>query len=259
MGGNPYNGANVQVKPSAPNTIQYLPARPNVGHAPRGPPSLDFLQRFTNPLSGLDSKMAPSVNLQYFPNGCVPQNNMNPSGGGPGPGGLPNMVGNLPPGMAGSPSGQQMNPGVHPSMRPMGNVRQQSSIVRMQHMVGGGMFPSGSMEPDMVGGPQMPGQNPNPGMFVGNKQGLMGLGPPPEASQPLPPSMGGGATNFKNSPFVGAGPNMSDPNYAQQFHNFQQQLYATGTRGSGPPGPPPHPNLHPQPNSHGHQQFFMPK
>ena len=36
----------------------------------------------------------------------------------------------------------------------------------------------------------------------------------------------------------------SDPNYAQQFHNFQQQLYATNTRnnqmgGGQNTGPPP--------------------
>ena len=34
----------------------------------------------------------------------------------------------------------------------------------------------------------------------------------------------------------------SDPNYAQQFHNFQQQLYATNTRNNQMGqnnGPPP--------------------
>lgn len=253
-GPSPYNGANVQVKPSAPNTIQYLPARPNVGHTPRGPPSLDFLQRFTNPLSNLESKMStPSVNLQYFPNGCVP-NNMGPHAGMPGMTGLP--------GMGGSPrmDGQPMNTsvGIHPSMRPVGNMRPQPNIMRMQHMVGGGVFPGSPMDPDKVFPPdmipQVPNQ-PNPGMYVpGSKASPMGLGPP-DASQPLLPSMGGASSNFKNSPFVGGGSSMSDPNYAQQFHNFQQQLYATGTRGSGPP----HPNLHPPPNSHSHQQFFMPK
>ncbi|KOC65259.1 Protein BCL9 like protein [Habropoda laboriosa] len=256
-GPSPYNGANVQVKPSAPNTIQYLPARPNVGHTPRGPPSLDFLQRFTNPLSNLESKMGtPSVNLQYFPNGCVP-NSMGPHSGMPS-----TMSGGLP-GMGGSPrmDGQSMNTsvGVHPSMRPVGNMRPQPNLMRMQHMVGGGVFPGGSMDPDKVFPPDMVSQvpnQPNPGMYVsGSKGSPMGLGPPPDATQPLPPSMGGATSNFKNSPFVGSGPSMSDPNYAQQFHNFQQQLYATGTRGSGPP----HPNLHPPPNSHSHQQFFMPK
>ncbi|XP_015599762.1 collagen alpha-1(III) chain isoform X2 [Cephus cinctus] len=253
-GPSPYNGANVQVKPSAPNTIQYLPARPNVGHTPRGPPSLDFLQRFTNPLSNLESKMpSPSVNLQYFPNGCVP-NNMGPHSG------MPNMSGL--PGMGGSPrmDGQPMNTsvGIHPSMRPVGNMRPQPNMMRMQHMVGGGVFPGSPMDPDKVFPPDMVPQvpnQPNLGMYVpGSKASPMGLGPP-DASQPLPPSMGGGGSNFKNSPFVAGGPSMSDPNYAQQFHNFQQQLYATGTRGSGPP----HPNLHPPPNSHSHQQFFMPK
>lgn len=252
------------MKPSAPNTIQYLPARPNVSHAPRGPPSLDFLQRFTNPLPGLDNKMSsPSANIHYFPNGCVP-NNMGPHQGMPG-----NMVPHtgpqgLPPGM-GSPrmDGQPMNSQVamH-SMRPVGGVVRQQPIMRMQHMVGGGVFPGSPMDPDkvfppdMVPGGQMPGQNNNPGMYGSANKGPMGLGPPPDATQPLPPSMGGGSSNFKNSPFVGGGPSMSDPTYAQQFHNFQQQLYATGTRASGPP---PHPNMHPQPNSHSHQQFFMPK
>ncbi|KAL6430509.1 hypothetical protein ACFW04_007834 [Cataglyphis niger] len=265
MGGpSPYNGASVQVKPNAPNTIQYLPARPNVGHAPpRGPPSLDFLQRFTNPLSNMDSKMggSPSMNLQYFPNGCVP-NNM----GGPHSGMPSSMNTTGIPGMGGSPrmDGQSMNTSgtIHPSMRPsVSNMRPQSNLMRMQHMVGGGVFPGGSMDPDKVFPPDMVPQNlpnqPNPaGMYgvSGNKASPMGLGPPPEATQPLPPSMGGATGNFKNNPF-GSGPSMSDPNYAQQFHNFQQQLYATGTRGSGPP----HPNLHPPPNSHSHQQFFMPK
>ena len=51
--GGPFNGANVQVKASAPNTIQYLPARPQTtAPSPRGPPSLEFLQRFTGPMSG---------------------------------------------------------------------------------------------------------------------------------------------------------------------------------------------------------------
>ncbi|XP_026824047.1 protein BCL9 homolog isoform X2 [Ooceraea biroi] len=260
-GPSPYNGANVQVKPNAPNTIQYLPARPNVGHAPRGPPSLDFLQRFTNPLPNLESKMGtPSVNLQYFPNGCVPNSMAGPHSGMPS---TMNAAGI--PGMGGSPrmDGQPMNtPGtMHPSMRPVGNMRPQPNLMRMQHMVGGGVFPGGSMDPDKVFPPDMVSQSlpnqSNPGMYgvPGNKGSPMGLGPPPDATQPLPPSMGGATGNFKNSPFVGSGPSMSDPNYAQQFHNFQQQLYATGTRGSGPP----HPNLHPPPNSHSHQQFFMPK
>merc|ERR1719486_1899293 len=39
------------VKASAPNTIQYLPTRPGPQYdsRPRGPPSLDFLQRYSKP------------------------------------------------------------------------------------------------------------------------------------------------------------------------------------------------------------------
>ena len=41
------------VKASAPNTIQYLPSRPQYSDTrPRGPPSLDFLHRFANPDKG---------------------------------------------------------------------------------------------------------------------------------------------------------------------------------------------------------------
>ncbi|KAI5738728.1 hypothetical protein M8J77_010472 [Diaphorina citri] len=196
--GNMYSGANVQVKANAPNTISYLPTRPQgPDPGPRGQPNLDFLQRFPNPLSNLDSKV-PTHKFQYFPNSFPPQNNM---GGG---GGMCDMMNcNTPPGMMG-PRG--------PNMRPM-----------------------------------YPGPGPNMG-----PKGPSGLAP--DASQPLPPSMG--QTNLKNSNYIG--PTTSDPNYAQQFHNFQQQLYATSSRnqmpGPGGPGLPPQQTMPAQ-----HQQFFMPK
>merc|ERR1719187_2791903 len=83
-----------------------------------------------------------------------------------------------------------------------------------------------------------------------SKSSPMGLGSSsvgpngPDPTQPLPPSgMGPGNGFNKNSPIMGGpGPTTTDPNYAQQFHNFQQQLYATNTRGSqgmGGPGPGP--------------------
>merc|ERR1712083_581611 len=83
-----------------------------------------------------------------------------------------------------------------------------------------------------------------PGNISGPKRSPMGNepmgpgGPPPHAG-PGGPSPGG---FNKNSPIM-QGPTTSDPNYAQQFHDFQQQLYATNTRGSqmrgsaGPGGP----------------------
>ena len=72
----------------------------------------------------------------------------------------------------------------------------------------------------MPGGPGGPSPNSGPG------------GGPPQ-----------GSFN-KNSPIMGSGPTTTDPNYAQQFHDFQQQLYATNTRSSqmrGSSGPPPGP------------------
>jgi len=92
---------------------------------------------------------------------------------------------------------------------------------------------------------------PNPMMVPCSKSSPMGMsgGPNgPDPTQPLPPSGLSGNGFNKNSPIMG-GPNpaTSDPNYAQQFHNFQQQLYATNSRSQGPGGghspgmgPPPH-------------------
>ncbi|XP_017781027.1 PREDICTED: protein BCL9 homolog isoform X2 [Nicrophorus vespilloides] len=255
-GPNPYNGANVQVKPNAPNTIQYMPAKSQVGNAPgpRGPPSLEFL-RFTSPLSNIDNKM-PSQNLQYFPN-CGPNSGPMAGPGGPMSGHMGHMDGppmqDGPMGvgpMMGAPMGNGPGPmmgpsmgmpgGMMPMMRPM---RPPPGMIRMPQMGFNGPPNNGGPGGDGMfnpGPPNMP--NPNSQMFVsGSKGSPMGMGAP-DASQPLPPSMGQ-SNSFKNSPFVG--PTTADPNYAQQFHNFQQQLYATTTRSQmggqamGPgPGPP---------------------
>ncbi|XP_073999477.1 BCL9 domain-containing protein legless isoform X3 [Rhodnius prolixus] len=214
-----YNGASIQVKPNAPNTIQYLPSRGQPGPgvsvgvgngapgqvAPRGAPSLDFLQRFSSPLSNLDAKL-PTHNLQYFPNN-YPQGNMDMS----------------------------MCSGMRAGMR----TNNQTGMLRLQAP---GVQSSAQMSPIGFGGPA--------DGFQSNCQLLGGSGGPgkglaPDASQPLPPSMGQ-ANNFKNSTFIG--PTTADPNYAQQFHNFQQQLYATNTRGQlGAQGMPPG------------QHYFVPK
>lgn len=172
----PFNGANVQVKASAPNTIQYLPTRPQMAcnQGPRGPPSLDFLQRVTNPM-----QMEGGKGVQYFPDG----------------------------GMRG--------------------VMRAPGMLRMPH------YPAGfNSPPKMAGEPFPPSPMCGPG-FRGVKGGVrMG------AAQPLPPSMGGPGPAFKGNFPV---PSTADPNYAAQFHNFQQQLYATGSRGAQPhPGYPPY-------------------
>lgn len=270
-GPNPYNGANVQVKPNAPNTIQYMPAKSQMGNAPspRGPPSLDFLQRVANPLSNLDSKM-PSQNLQYFPN-CGPGGSM-PGPGGPGPGGMPvpgpphmhhmdgpmTAEGTMNPMMAGGPMGNNAGPMMGGGMGMLGGMM---PMMRPAMRPGPGPGPGGMMRMPQMGfnGPNGPVPdgifNPNAQMFVSGPKGSpMGLGAP-DASQPLPPSMGQ-SNSFKNSNFVG--PLTADPNYAQQYHNFQQQLYATSTRsqmGGQPmgPGPGPGPPHSQQPS------YFNPK
>ncbi|RZF33275.1 hypothetical protein LSTR_LSTR007620 [Laodelphax striatellus] len=168
---NSYNGAgaNIQVKPSAPNTIQYLPTRPQ-GQAtgPRGPPSLDFLQRFSNPLSNLDAKV-PTHNLQYFPNNYQ-QNNVNSN----------EMMGGMMRG-GGMRGGGGVGVGV--------GVGVGGGGMRMGGMSGGGVGVGGAMPPQV----NFPGDGGG-GMFPCPMPGGPGPGPgpghPPDASQPLPPSMG---------------------------------------------------------------------
>ncbi|XP_063219698.1 protein BCL9 homolog [Bacillus rossius redtenbacheri] len=275
---NPYSGANIQVKASAPNTIQYLPAKPQSGNSgPRGPPSLDFLQRFASPLPNLDTKV-PSHNLQYFPNGGPPNtpsmasmnmslnrpncvvSGMNPQLGGMGPncGPAGHMAMN---GSMMGPNSPMVNmnismstnmgmgpgPGTGPSLAQMRGGLRPSGMMRMQPM-GGSLFgiPTGPGQPvDQIFSPG-PNNAPNSQMFVpGPKSSPLSLGGAPDASQPLPPSMGQ-SNSFKNSPFIG--PTTADPNYAQQFHNFQQQLYATNTRSQVN-----------NPSMGQNQSFFIPK
>lgn len=227
---NSYNGAgaNIQVKPNAPNTIQYLPNRPqSAAVGPRGPPSLEFLQRFSNPMSNMENKMPPSHNMNYFPgNYPGPGNNMNDMMG--------NMNCNMPPG----------NAMIRGGMRP-GNPGQ---MMRMGNM---GMPPYGNEQMYPPGGPNANMSNNNCHMFMpnsANKMPSMGMqgGVAPDATQPLPPSIGQ-SNNFKNSSFIG--PTTADPNYAQQFHNFQQQLYATNTRTQ----------MNNQSMAGTNQQYFVPK
>nr|CAI5831500.1 unnamed protein product [Callosobruchus analis] len=115
--------------------------------------------------------------------------------------------------------------------------------MRMPQMVFNGPPGPGGSVGDPMFGPGGAPQGPGGQMFVtGPKGSPMGM-PAPDATQPLPPSMGQNSS-FKGSPFVG--PSTADPNYAQQFHNFQQQLYATGTRsqmGSQAMGPGPGPRI----------------
>lgn len=239
-GPNSYDGMNVQVKASTPNTIQYLPARGNTQNSnpnPRGPPSLDFLPQFPHPMNNMNSKVPFIPNCHSNSMDGVNPNNGGMNRGGPvGNSGGSIMSNSIPNMLLGG--NMVLNPG------PVGPLRGQirpgpGGMMKVPPMGGGSpVFPPGPNCDPMVMGP---GGNPN--MFIqGSKSSPLGM--PPDASQPLPPSMSQG-NNFKNSPFVG-GPTVNDPNYAQQFHNFQQQLYATNTRNH-------------QLNSHMNQSYFMPK
>lgn len=226
----PFNSTNIHVKANAPNTIQYLPARPqSTAPPPTRPPSLDFLQRFATPLTNLDNKV-PTHNLQYFPNGSNNTQTVN------------NMAASLPPTPpSGMVPGQSIIGGQRSINMAVGAMGMRSPAPGPIPQGVNQMYPSilkiGGRESPIFGrhagqSSGLPGNiigigTQGPGMYA-NKQ-LSPAGMPPEASQPLPPSMGH-SFNYKQSPFCG--PTTADPNYAVQFHNFQQQLYATNTRGS---------------------------
>ncbi|KAG1701280.1 Protein BCL9 [Nymphon striatum] len=254
----PFNGTNVQVKPTAPNTIQYLPTRPQRTAATNRTPSLEFLNRFANPITNLERKV-PTQNLQYFPsvdnnsvNNVMPgQNvgvNMNQMMGQPGNmnGGMPDQIEN-----------RQFNPRAHaqPVMirgpgpqHMMGNEQMYSSGGPMQMMSNEQQNYVHNQMPTQLMSNQMmqsgPGQQT---MYMGGKPPVNMMSP--EASQHLPPSLGNqqppiGNTNFNNCPST------TDPNYGARFHNFQQQLYATNPRPTG--GPMNNPNMM-------GAQYYMPK
>lgn len=232
-----YNGTNIQVKPNAPNTIQYLPARPQMNNAnpPRGPPSLDFLQRFTNPM-GMDemNKGGPvgnQQNMPYFPN----QNNSANCGMGPGMDPIDGSINPMGPGN-GPPMGMMnQNPMMMRGMRGNGGGNMMRfpgpAGVNNPCMMGNAAFNNSSNNPNMGGDHQMmfggPGGQQNPQMFVAGPKGSPMNGPPnPEQMQ-----MMSGPPHFKQQPQQQQQqshfPSTADPNYAQQYHNFQQQLYAT--------------------------------
>ncbi|KAG5681296.1 hypothetical protein PVAND_010747 [Polypedilum vanderplanki] len=235
----PYNnGTNIQVKPNAPNTIQYLPARPQMNNSnpPRGPPSLEFLQRYTNPMGMDEMKGAPNIggvgnnpqnNMPYFPNqnnpnACMVDPMVDGSPGNNGPPGMMNQNPMMMRGGGGAMRGGNMNmrfPGPNnPCMMGNNNPQFNSSNPNMSNP-----------EAMMFGGPN-PGQNPQ--MFVAGPKSS----PLPQPNSDMQQMMVGGGGNIphfnkqqqqQQPPQQSHFSNASDPNYAQQYHNFQQQLYAT--------------------------------
>lgn len=168
------------------------------------------------------------------PNGPVmgPSNHMGPGGPMMGPNGPMGMNPNMMMGGPMGPNGQMMGPrGAGPMMRG-------PSPASMMTSMGGDMYGMPGPNANISGGPGPGPSMAASGPMYGPKGSPVNMGIPgpmggaPDAAQPLPPSMGQSG-NFKNSPLMG--PTTADPTYAAQFHNFQQQLYATNTR--GPMGP----------------------
>ncbi|ACY70529.1 hypothetical protein DVIR88_6g0066 [Drosophila virilis] len=298
---------NIQVKASTPNTIQYMPVRPqnnnnnsnNNGNV-RMAPSLEFLQRYANP------QMANSVGGHTMGNdggggpmmiGAGPMNINSPSeqqqqqqnkmGNNHGGNGI-NMnffqncnqltglddEGALGVGMPGHDMSIGQTPMIR-GMRPHG-MRQHGGLgVRLQAPGGNivnrhqGQFPGASDGLDCNDPSVMfsngPGScNSSPAMFAaaqgqpkgqhikplpGNMcqsqvvpnvgmqgpapvqvqgQGHPGMGGPNNSNLMSSVGNGGGSGGGIGVNFVG--PSSNDLKYAQQYHSFQQQLYATNTR-----------------------------
>lgn len=322
---------NIQVKASTPNTIQYMPVRPqnNNNNNMRVPPSLDFLQRCANPQM---------------------------MGGGGGPNSSSGIGGDNPQHMNSMPMSNDMNKLTNPAnmmgagmnqMGMFGNCNQMNSmsIAEQDDFLNnaGGMLSSHDMNPqgnmlrgmrpirgqsntgpNMMNGPRMPHNGmlntslaggPNMGSFPGNESDLMDINDPtgplfgngpnqmflqkgnnkmmgmgmgggmnnnsgsPVSNSGMPgneqsrggqmtnsmmmgpngpnlmpnamnPNAGNGPMNFKNF----GGPSPNDLKYAQQYHSFQQQLYATSTRSQQPGNGAGHPS-----NSGGNMNFFNSK
>ena len=126
--------------------------------------------------------------------------------------------------------------------------------------------------------PGSPGPGGPPGVMGNNgQQAMCGpmRGPPPMMDQSQGIQMGGPGQQMSgqmmgghpNGPGMkgppqgypmqghngpGPQPSPSDPAYAQQFHHFQQQLYATGSNNGRNPMQPNMPN----PNAPPNQSFF---
>lgn len=123
-----------------------------------------------------------------------------------------------------------------------------------------------------MGGNRMSYPGP-PQQGMGGNHGMCGpmRGPPPhmmdpdsgpvnpENGQPLPPGMNPGMMgNMKGGypPNNNPGPPpTNDPAYAQQFHHFQQQLYATGSNNGRNPSSMQS-NVQGNPNNPPNQNFF---
>lgn len=229
--GSPYNNANIQIKADAPNTIQYLPARSQMGgNNPRGPLRIEFLQRYANPMVNQmeGNKMGGMGGMGGFYPNC---NQMGLNSAGPPQSNDMRMNPHMDRMMDGSmgpirSAGQEgIGPmdgiGVPPHPHTMGGA-QGSMMMRPLRPPNQMCMPGPPSGPHM-GGPNMPGRGGNNHMFngpsndagmfmppqqmrenenfcrqmvwqkddMGGKGNRLMGGMPPDASQPLPSPMSG--------------------------------------------------------------------
>jgi len=134
-----------------------------------------------------------------------------------------------------------MGPGMGPGMGgPYGDMGMMGGPSGSPNNIGSPMGHNNHMGPGMQS-PNHMGGGPMPGVPVSKSSPMGDPMQPIPPGPPGPPGMNG--PGYKNNLLMG-GPTTQDPAYAQQFHDFQQQLYATNTnrhsRG-GPPGAGPMP------------------
>ena len=220
--------ANVQIQAKAPNTIQYLPARPpDTQHnmVPSKRPDLDFMQRFAAPIGNMENK-TPTSKMQYFPQ---PGQGMPP-----GPHERSSPFGN--PGCG--PMGPSSGPGVPAGMIPQ---RRGSLVEFPPDMRGAGpMGPMAGMgSPEHIPGSPM---NNHPMSNMNNMPGNM----PPEAAMMGPGGMGMSAEGMMAMEGMGSpgvmGPGMSHPNSPPYMDGHEPMMGGNMMQG----GPP-----HMSPRGHG--------
>ncbi|KAI8116226.1 Protein BCL9 like protein [Lucilia cuprina] len=103
---------------------------------------------------------------------------------------------------------------------------------------------------------QNPSSNPmQNSVMMGPNNSMLNSNIPNSNNGPGGPLSGSGSMGYK--PFVG--PTSNDLKYAQQYHSFQQQLYATSTRNQQPGGGQQQPPNAMSPNSNPNAGFFVNK
>ncbi|XP_037956611.1 protein BCL9 homolog isoform X2 [Teleopsis dalmanni] len=302
--------SNIQVKASTPNTIQYMPVKPqNNGNNMRIPPSLEFLQRYANPQMSNASNIIDNSNITPITSGVIPDQtklvnsnvqpghninffqNCNQMSVGGSIGGEDEIASNLL-----QAHDMNMPPLIARGMRPIRHSNMNNPVITAPRMQAATMpqfsgssqdsidcsdlnnvfcpptnspatanqiFPGSGQQKQINKGMSGICQNINSGNSTGNNMqvhntaltqndtavmqsamnapsAMLGANPNNNIMQntlvlsnnvgSAGPCAVGSNTNSNVNYKSFVGPNTNDLKYAQQYHSFQQQLYATSTR-----------------------------